>query len=633
MLLYVVLGVVVVLGVFIMSFQTFVRNETAMSRHLLAGEAAWQVSRAGVAAGLAWFENVRTPCPLRRLLMEQRAEALEGASAELPVEDHGPLQAVMMPHGEKAWLKVTLELHAFQSLNQGVPRSPAGVLYGNVEKRGILQVVAEATVEKQTRVLVGQKEIRVVCTVPYVVSKFTLFAGELRELGSPTVKANHLDRLVLSRTSFERAEVDPASPSGVLRLFHGDDEALEDRGFVFLGSDGERVLNLAYGDGPAGEAHHLLRSAWEVVPTSGGPNAGYRVKFLEKGFFTGIRSETDLLDHYPLDAPPDDPPGEGASLLQLLGSPQEPSATVVLGNLRRRFLMLRYLRKVSTGQHVPLPWSSPSTWGPPPSPWPAPQVYDASIEGFDDVYDRYAACMSSVWEEPYSCSVDQVAAGDYAGMLPPRALAAPRRVTHPDGITDFLYLPERNDGRVVLSTASGTELFRGDLRDMSSADLRIPERATFSIPAERFAEFMASEPTRIPGILHVTGGGVTLDRPLRLADGGIICADGPVTVSQAPAVAPGGRALVLVSLLGDVTVTTEDPVQASLVALRGTLRKGSGQAVHVEGAVALGWLDPGTLLRGGGDVVIRYDGDRLDPTRAGGAYAVTMAPERTLYER
>lgn len=631
-ILYGVLALTLMLGLFVLAFQTFVRHETGINRHLVAEESCWQLARSGVSAGLAWFENRRRPCPLQRLLVTRSPAALEGASVELPLGEHRPLQVLLRELGSRSSLRVRLELHAFEPLEDYSGTSPAGVVYGDVEKRGILQVVAEAQVAGRRRTLVGQKRVQVVSSVPFVVSKFTLFVAEMRD-GSGPARKNSLDQLPLIQRGFSRADPDPADPMGILRCFHGDEPALEDHGFVFLGSQGEQILNLAFGDGSSGEAHHLLGKAWELVPFDDGPNSGYTSKFLQKGFFSGVREASSGFRHFPFDLPASDPPGQGASLLQLLGSADEPSAGVILGQLRRRFLQYRYLHEVASGKHVLLPWTSPSTWSPPPLPWSEEPSFDAAGLGFDRDYLRYATCMSEVFEQPYNLSVDQVVAGDLAQMVPPHALETPERVVHLDGQEEFLYRPEWNDGRVVLKTSGGAELFRGDLRDLSSADLRLPERATFTLPAAAFAGFLASDPTEIPGILHFQGGGVELDRSLQLREGGIVCVDGPITIRKAPKVQAGGRALSLVSLQGDITVLTEEPIQAALVALKGTLRKEAGKEVHLEGSLALGRLDARELLAGGGDVLVRYDGERLDPTRSGQAYSVYLAPERTLYER
>jgi len=630
-LLYAVLGLALLLAIFLFSYYSFVMNETQMSKHIKEAEVAQQLARAGIAAGVAWFENTKNPCPLRETAMTGRSSAVNGETVELDVSAHAPLQRLLSVYEDKASLTVTLHLEDFKPMF-AVPKTASGVVYNEVEKTGVLRVRAEASYGGTGRTLVAHKQAMVISMLPYVVSKFTLFARELHSLGGPTVKTNHLNALPLDRQGFDEAvPTGGLGGYGVMRLANGSQPSVEDRGWVFLGAREPRFLNLAYGKGEYGEEHHVLPAPWELASSGPTVNPGYSVKFIQKGLFTGLHADNDLFDHFVFDQPDFDPVHDKASLLQLFGSATAPSATIALGDLYRRFLMLRYVRKVATNQHVALPFCPPAVFGPPPSPWSATPAFDVVGEAFSDTFGRYAACMSTVYEEPYNRSVDFIQ-GNYTGMTPPRTLTGLTRVRHPDGRDDFLYDPSVNDGRVDITTVDGAQLFAGRLNQVSSQDLVVEPRATYTLPAARFKDFLKSKPKRIPGIVRFKDGPIVIDEPLQLEAGGMLCADGTVTIKQPVTTAPGRRPLAIVSLHGDIEVATDRPVKASLVALEGTLRKPQGLAVDVTGNVVVKSLDPETLLRGGGNVTVTFD-ERLDPTRPQDTvYECQLSPERAYYQ-
>ena len=628
-LLYAVLGLAMLLAIFLFSYYTFVMSETQMTKHIMSSEVAYHIAQAGVSAGVAWFENTKQPCQLRTKLIGSKVTAVNSLYEELDVSGHGPLNEILSLYGDLATLEVTLSLEAFKPMF-AIPKAVSGVVYNDVEKMGVLRVRSVASYRGTKRTLVAHKQVMVVSMLPYVVSKFTLFARELHSLGGPTVKTNHLNGMKLKRNGFDTQPMSGLTGYGYLRLNHGGQANAEDRGWVFLGSGEERFLNLSMGKGDNGENHHLLKAPWEIASGST-LNSGYTIKFIQKGFFSGIKADNDIFDHYAFGKPNHDPVEDKASLLQLFGSATKPSGTITLGQLYRRFMMMRYCRKVSTNQHVMLPFCPQALWGPPPSPWVGAPSFDVANEAFSNDYARFVSCMSSLYEEPYNRSFDFVD-GSYNGMTPPRKLANLSRLKHPNGIDDFLYKPEKNNGVVDIFTSDGGQLFNGNLRRMISQDLVLPPRATYTLQSKMFKAFLASKPKKIPGIVYFKGGPIVIDKKLKLEEGGIICADGAITIKEKIEVKANKRPLALVSLQGDITVSTEDKIQASLVALGGTLRKSQGSAVTIEGNVVLESLDPETLLRGGGDVTINFD-DRLDPTRPQNtSYACFLSPERAYYQ-
>lgn len=125
-----------------------------------------------------------------------------------------------------------------------------------------------------------------------------------------------------------------------------------------------------------------------------------------------------------------------------------------------------------------------------------------------------------------------------------------------------------------------------------------------------------------------------IDRAIQIDSGGIVAADGNITVAAPITVQPGGRPLSLVSLNGSIRLTSAGPLQASLVALGGAVTRETGApAVRVRGNVVARRLSFAELCEGREPGKIVYD-TRLDPTAAGAEanmYSVQLSPWRSDY--
>jgi hypothetical protein len=268
---------------------------------------------------------------------------------------------------------------------------------------------------------------------------------------------------------------------------------------------------------------------------------------------------------------------------------------------------------------------------PSPSPWLTPPPFDVETEAFGNVYPFYAEYMSNVMQESYNRAFDYL--DDPQELEPPRKLA-PVRVSHPAAAPNFLYDPPSNMGYVTIKTSTDRELFKGWLHQIVSADLRIPERAIFRGEASGFPVWLPRAPRVLPGIVYFSGGDIAIDRELALDSGGILAAEGSITVAAPITVAPSGKPLTLVSLNGSIRVATGGPLQASLVALAGTVTREPGAPpLRVNGSVIARKLSLAELCEGAEPGKIIYD-QRADPTAPGAEariYSVQLSPWRTEY--
>ena len=640
------------LSLMIASYFLFVRGQARLTQNVLAGEKAYHLAQGGVAAGIGYFTNTRDFARLYRDILAGKPPATLNGSTEMLPPDAEVLQRLVSAARGEATITVELALLGFKPFAAPDPNS--GLAADPVEKRGILKVTSTADYAGAKRRVIAYKEVKIVNVIPYVVSKFTLFSTEHTPGDSPNL-------IKMKKVDLTTAEPKPENRYAPLFLKNGAGKNPEENGWVFLGGDlaahNTWMLNLTWGEKGWGEQFQLLKRPWELARASSTATplaAAYHSMLLQRGFFEGVQADNKLFAHYAFDqpAPPpspsDDPVGEGASLLRPYGCPAgqladseiDVSPTYVLGPVFRRWMDLRYVKRVADGRTVYAPYATdPVFAGAAPAPWPVAPAFDVKNDVFQNIYPFYEDYMSTVTLDRRGAELETYnRACDYLDepqeVEPPHRLA-PVKVTHATGsMPGWLYDPALNNGYVGIHDAAGRELFRGWLHQLVSADLRIPERATFRGDAGGFPAWLAKLPRSIPGIVSFSGGDVVIDRPMNLDSGGIVAADGNITIAAPITVAPGGRPLSLVSLKGSIHISTAGPVQASLVALGGTVMREAGTPpLKVLGNVVANRLSLANLCEGREPGKITYD-TRLDPTAPGAEanmYAVQMSPWRSDY--
>lgn len=629
--LHVAMAFVLLLALFVMFYFNFMQGQSQLARGMVAGEVAIQLAQAGVSAGIGYFGNTREPSRLYKLLVTASPKEINGQSEELPLTGNTVVARMMADYGGQATMKVELSLLNFQPFYKKT-ESDSGLVYGQTEKFGTLKITSTASYHGTRRRIVAFKLLKVVNAVPYVVSKFTLFAQE-RALTSP-------NQIVMKKVDLKSGEPDAKNVHGPLFLRHGPERNPEESGWVFLGG-GDYRLNLTWGDKGWGEQFQVLRKPWEMIsdPSISPPlPPNYQTLLLHRGFFTGIKADNDLFDRFDFERSTD-PVSERASVLHLFGAPPEAGAapdmdvspTYVLGQVYRRYLALRYVRQLDSRKVAYLPFATIGDWmAPVPSPWNAQPAFDVRGQAFSGNFVQYAQVMSQVVQEPYNRAADFL--GDHQEVDPPSTLTTTRRVQHRiPAHKDFLYEPGLNNGEVSIRDAEGQRLFDGSLSRLRMEDQFLRERAVFTMPADKFAAFLASKKKRIPGILYFTGGDIDINTDLELDSGGIIAASGSISISGRVTVKPYGRPLVLASQGGDIKLKGASRVEASLVALNGTIRREPGAPLDVYGNLVASTLDFDKLTANSPAGRVIYD-PRLDPTAPGGAtYAVYMGPSRDHY--
>jgi len=628
---------IVLFGLYVVSYFLFVQNQNKISSKLLAGEIAHHLAQAGVSTGIAYFTNTRQPSSLYETVLKSTVEQIEAAPIEnLPVSAFPVLQAMVDDYD--ATLEVKLSLTGFKPFYQNTA-GDSGIQYNTVEKSGTLRVESIAEVDGARRILVALKDVKVRQSVPYVVGKFTLFSAQ-------RFPGQRLNELQIEKTSGIRGQPHGSNVLMPLFLTHGPSADLDEKGWVYLGG-GDYKLNLAWGDDGWGDQDHIVNLPWKVTydPTvPGGIPGGSELFIVQRGMFHDIHNGTNVFNHFDFSSPPpgttEEPVGNGAALIKLFGSPPgsgvpdgvERSPTYVIGKVIRRFLEFKYLKSSSATGTAYLPYSTLGAWlSPSPSPWASSPPFDVKTDIFNDDFGAYANFMSRVIEEPYNRGIDFITAG---GDLDPGNLAVSEsRLRHLRGYPRHLYSSVQNNGEVIIKSTGtpGNTQFEGYLSRIRMSDMYFKERAVFTLPADRFADYLASKKNHIPGILHFEGGDVRINSPLELESGGIIAVTGKISIEAPIRVKSYGRPLTLASLSGNIEINEAVRVEAFLVALNGTVTKAAGFGLDIKGGIAAKTLDIAGLCDAAEPGHIAYD-PRFDPTDPSNVtYTVHLSHERELY--
>lgn len=606
-----IVAAIAALSVLAIAFVAFTQGQGRLTHRAAHGEIAYHLALSGVDAALAAVDARMRPGGALEAARDGLPAALEATSFTLDSARGGALGAVVaaLEPGTDARVQVTVAFRGWHSFYPVGFHSPAGTVADPVEKAGFVEVVAKGTCGGAAREVSCLKAARVIRPVVPVLPRFTLFVKRPPEAGG------------LAWTEIEKRASYPA-PSGVvaasathdaLVLYHGPgayaagDLAkgwLDRSGWVFLGSpsDGRWVFDLAYGGGgaepePFGESFLLTKQAMWVTSDASGKelaNSEWDRLVMRSGVHAGVTADP-LFARLSLGQER----GRAASL-HLYGSADRPSPTAVLGRVYRRSLIASYLGTKAHDRVVPLPHAGLAS-------------LDANVRAvFGDRPEIYARYMSRAVVEPYARSFDHVeknltgpAALD--AFDPPYALAGalPRRLepTDPDPgrKRTFLYAVDAN-ARVKVSALDRRKLFDGDLGELSSQDLLLPERTTHVFHVSDFRRWSESGKLRVKGIMALDPAepDLAIERPIEVEEGGVLVVRGSIEINAPITTAADlTRPLTLVALEGRIRVRAPK-VHARLVALgeTGVVERAGDGDLELVGGVAASRLDVGSFARG-----------------------------------
>ncbi len=533
-----------------------------------------------------------------------------------------PLQSFVQELPDVEELELDLELGEGKTLfdsaaSSSIPADPR-------EASFLLTLRATAVVGKSTARVVAFKEARVVNITPPVLGKFVLF---LRRKGGLDV-----DSLA---DALNRDDIDSlpcvirGGSSAAARSLTVDEasDLIDSQGWIYLGGSGDWELGASIAGGSAAFADGLLAEGQYEYPLEpGSPLAGSGVlvyyaeqKPLYRELGGPAQSEAlSLVD-----------PAEysRSSLLNLFGSAESPSPTLVCGNVIRRWALIQGLRNSSSDSYSPLPYLDSVRFGS--SDWPGgarPGTIARIRQQFGEDFEQYRRRMSDVVRQPYNAANLQVidlGSDDLSsilvlepGQLPPGAPAQP--VSSRLSVDGIPASPGSLawGNRYTLRDDTGETVFDGGSLDVLEDLSFLSQKSGLEADSEEgLLEALLDETSGqlvLAGAVSVDGD-LTFSSPAVVAagGGGLMLATGDIVIKSG-ITATDGEPLTLVSLSGDIRIETSQPVEAALIALAGQIRL--GKAFDIRGLVSAGELSV-ELTRDPVTRSIAYNG-AFDPTNS-----------------
>ncbi len=437
------------------------------------------------------------------------------------------------------------------------------------------------------------KELRIVNIVPPVLGKFVLY---LREPGSLS-NMNQLSDSMYPNQFKNAPMIISAGPSiahfGLMQADHLQ-KYLDNVGWIFLGGNQKWNFNLSRGGGnPLYQEGYLKNSEYLYLPVPGVDKifnpaiVGYFATQSElyKELGTPIRDSS--LKMYDSDF------YAKSSAINLFGSNAFPSPTLVLGKVTRSWALLQGL-KLNPGYAQAYGLSA--KYGLFPYLGENSSVFDSGLNwpscnansisqikmNFDGNYDYYKSRMSKIVTEPYNHGIlnflDAPGLNRAKRMLLDSASlsASVKLKLHSSKLkisnNPAYFASLNNNSSFSLFDDRGISLFSGDLGKMSDLNFLYQKAGPVFASGNRFlSQVRRDDQNRVMlgGIARI-GTGIRTKKTLLFGPGGggILLVDGQVTINRGIRVT-SPEPVTIVSMNGNITVNTREPIQAALIAMNG----------------------------------------------------------------
>lgn len=510
-------------------------------------------------------------------------------------KDFIPIQPSLFKHLRSSWekfatLKVEIELKDMEPL---VAQSAPGPMIEEKEKKILVMLHAEASIEGAVVRVCRYREARLVNILPSILGKFSLYLRQQGSLDnnsfldslSGTAGLKDTPLIVCSGKKSELASIKPEAAA----------DFFESQGWVFLGGDAPWIIGTGPGGGSAEHASGLQMNTRQIFPIPANDDfssLGFLAYFSQPEFLA-----KDLKEPSYNEALRDINNDQlFSSRIRISGSKNMTTPTNVIGKAIYRWALLQGFTNTATNKSSHFPMLQENQFSG--SSWPGMSVNAALTikENFGDDFKRYGSRMSYLIEENYNSinlralnfpdpllnaviQIDpkSIPAGPNRPGASQRLKVDAKPATFIDVNYGNSYQICRNDGKA---------LFDGNLsgfEDLSHFLSKVGE----SFPKQ--SDFYKKIKTKnkenvINNIFHIKGD-LMIDRPLKSKDGcgGMVLVDGNITI-QNEIIAPDLETITLISLGGNIRIATSKKIQAGLIALKGSIQADS--SLSVEGVLA-----------------------------------------------
>lgn len=527
-----------------------------------------------------------------------------------------------------------------------------------IEKYGEMQIISTASVGKSARRVRLTRGFKVFLAVHPVLSKFTLFVRE----SPPNDQINCLVRGSTSDTFENGAPLllqnHEAPHNAVDSTIHIPElppipQLARDSGWVFLNSPSASwTLHLSGSSGDTGEYDDrvLLRFGQYGDPAlkarvQGPPSNLYTLKDMMRRY-QGLKAKFLVnTTSGPVEKPASailgirylcgDTPK--ASLLRPFGTGSRLTPTLVFGPVFRTYIHYRLvqidLMDTNTGNIIPFkptvvpgfPNESSFADGIN-NPFVGDRSYAADIgifclvwgiekNNFSASWAKYQPTSTELKTDPYLDSLNYLylqskESGTVSDPVPSSFSDPP-----PDIVTAIdQWEPSGGSLPDSLRAASGkinrgsVPVFEGQLGNIEGLkELQAKITVTFPTTADFASRCVRDGKLRIPGIVYISQGDLSLSTPLKVEAGGILIVNGNISL-KAGIIASDPLTLISTK---NISVETSSQIEARLVCLRGEFQARGGFTIL--GGVAARRLDMAGMLNGQPKSIV-FDG-RFDPFR------------------
>lgn len=520
---------------------------------------------------------------------------------------------------------LTRDVKGFQSLNVSFHLVPIEPLFDNSSSNGFIMsdkervynffINSRAYVGNSNCWLSSYKRIKQINILPPVLGKFVLFVKDQQTAD--------LNRIYDTRSPPEVEELPLVVYSGNIldnKLESGEARAfLDAQGWIFMG--GSRKWSLGLGAG-GDNAYHMMPEGicfYAVDTGSILDQHGAFSFYSQPAPLSRQLRGASFNEAFKLFA---DDTVTHSSILRFTGCSNEPTPTVVLGNVARTWALLQGIRNDTTGQQVSLPYLSDSdffsnTWPDNPS----QRSITLLREHFNYSYNEYRARMSSVVSEDYNAGLLSIidyepdpldnsllVDPDYMplGLIPPPPLQ--RLIS--DNQNALFYTNLYSSSYTMKKDNSDTLFENSHFENISNLDF-LKNRVTLVLDnSEDFYQELSDDVSNNILIDRAVflNSSLTIDRYTEIESGGMIIVDGNIDINNS--IVSRNSTLTLISLNGGININTSQLVQASLIAINNNINLSREATIKGNVVANRVQIESGTPLS---ERTIKYD-KRLDIT-------------------
>lgn len=499
-----------------------------------------------------------------------------------PRKEFIPIQSEIYEHLQRGWensstLKVELELRELEPLitNSG----ENGPVFDDKEKKILVMLHAEASVEGAFARVYRYREGRVINLLPSIISKFALFLRSQGSFRANTILDSNSNKNIMNDTplmvfcgkAIEQHSLKPEST-----------RILDKQGWVFLGSEASWRLGAGPGGNDSNHASGMLDRRLHKFAIPGNENlsaTGYLSYYSQPEYLFSELKKSDYKKAM-INLGNDQ---ISASKLRISGSENQQTPTVILGKVLSRWALLQGLNNSISNLHAPLPMLNAQQFSR--NLWPGMSTNAARKikENFSDNYERYKERMSQIIEQSYnSGNLNMIAFenSDFSDSVvqDPSNLPADSTVIQHSSIAKLDNQPVNffkiNHGNFhEFFQTDNSAIFKGNLSGFENLSfLKARSGQTFQTNRDFFKAIFTKDKKYLIKDVYFIAGSLNIDRQL-IADsgcGGMIIVEDNITISEKIR-AINKEPIFLISLNGNITITTGQKLDAGIAALKGTV--------------------------------------------------------------